>query len=443
MTGARFTAPAVKPRTVYLIVAALLLVTAAGAPTEAKALAAAPVGIAALIAIGAGFVVRGSTALTPWALMSGALLLYAVSRMTSAMGWLMEAAQLICLATAAVVGMFQLRVPIGRGRTPSISARTRWGSVLVAGTLCAVAIGLRLSSLPVLQWITRGSTRGSQERAEIASDYGRPVKLGRLQDPSITESSGLAASRANPGLLWTHNDSGHDPLVYCIDTTGASCGTWTVTGAHARDWEDIAVGPGPVVGESYLYIGDIGDNGRTARTVTIYRIPEPHVDPARLSDPGRPHVTAAADALQLRYPDGPHDAETLLVHPFTGDLYVVSKEVVSGVYKAPAPVNGSTITTLDLIAELSIFANLSDRTGGAISPDGRRVALSTYGGAFELVLDTSARTPFDSIWSQTPTRIASTSLAQLEAITYGADGRGVFMTGEGPHSPIFEVRNGS
>jgi len=161
--------------------------------------------------------------------------------------------------------------------------------------------------------------------------YGPPVLLGRL-DPAVDESSGLAASRRQPGLLWTHNDSGDDPVVYCADRQARSCGAWRVAGAAARDWEDMAAGPGPRAGQSYLYLGDIGDNGRNRDQVVVYRVPEPAAPAAPGAGRG---TTEPAERIPLRYADGPRNAEALLVHPTTGDIYVVVKEpLTAGVYKA-------------------------------------------------------------------------------------------------------------
>lgn len=299
--------------------------------------------------------------------------------------------------------------------------------------------------VPLVRWIQDGSAdaRG-QQRAVSKSSYERPEKVGRLEDASLSESSGLAASWANPGLLWTHNDSGYDPLIYCIEPSGESCGVWEVAGAGAQDWEDIAVGPGPEAGQSYAYVGDIGDNYQARETVTVYRVPEPSVDPSsQRSTSASPRATAAASAIELRYPDGSHDAEVLLVHRHSGDLYIITKELVSAVYKAPAPLRTSDVTKLERVASFSIFANLSDRTGGSISPDGTRVALSTYGGAFELALPaaTSGRpgAAFDSIWDRRPARIGVADLSQSEAITYTVDGSAVILTGEGRRVPIYRV----
>ena len=68
-----------------------------------------------------------------------------------------------------------------------------------------------------------------------------------MAQPALVEASGLVASRAQPGLLWAHNDSGGAPEVFAIGEDGSDRG-WSVAGAAARDWEDMAAGPGPAEG---------------------------------------------------------------------------------------------------------------------------------------------------------------------------------------------------
>ena len=261
--------------------------------------------------------------------------------------------------------------------------------------------------------------------------------LGRIDDPDIDESSGLVASRRNPGRLWTHNDSGDDPVVYCLDGQARMCGVWRVTGAEAFDWEDIAAGPGPRAGEPYLYVGDIGDNIDQRSQIVVYRVLEPTVGgPGPVGTKAAPTPTEKADGLRLRYPDGPHNAEALLVHPVTGDVYVVTKDPRgAGVYKAAAPVDPATVTTLARLATLRFGGDVV--TGGDVSPDGTRVALCTYSGGEELVLP--AWGPFDGIWSEPPAPVTLGPRLQGESIAYRLDGRALLTTSEIYPSPLQEV----
>jgi hypothetical protein len=273
--------------------------------------------------------------------------------------------------------------------------------------------------------------------AAAAGGYGPPVVLGQVDDPAIPESSGLVASRRNPGLLWTHNDSGDGPFVYCLDRRAAGCGVWRLTGAEAVDWEDIAAGPGPRPGEPYLYVGDIGDNGADRSSITVYRVVEPAVSAGGGRTRSAASATAPAEALRLRYPDGAHDAEALLVHPTTGDVYVVTKGLLRAtVFKASAPLSPAAVTTMTAVASLSLGVDVV--TGGDISPDGRRVALSAYGSGLELELPAAA-TSFDAVWSQQPSRVNLGLRRQGEAVAYRLDGRALLTTSEGSSFPLQEA----
>lgn len=266
--------------------------------------------------------------------------------------------------------------------------------------------------------------------------------LGTVNDPALNESSGLAASRRNPGLLWTHNDSGDDPFVYCLDLQAHSCGAWRVAGAEALDWEDMAVGPGPRPGEPYLYLGDIGDNLGTRGEVVVYRVPEPVAGQGGASPTkASPATTAPADALRLRYPDGPHNAEALLVHPSTGDLYIVSKDAQSArVYKAAAPVDVTKVTTMVQVGTVRLGSStrgLELVTGGDISPDGRRVALSSYAQGYEVEVPAGA--PFDDVWAGRPVPVTLGPRLQGESIAYRLDGRALLTGSEVLPWPLQQV----
>jgi hypothetical protein len=280
-----------------------------------------------------------------------------------------------------------------------------------------------------------------------SSGYGAPVHLVNLENQSIKESSGIAASRRNAGILWTHNDSGDGPFIYAFDRQGKNRGVWRVTSAKAVDWEDMAIGPGPRRGRSYLYLGDIGDNSKKRDQITVYRVAEPQVAPKDTSSTvQKPLETEAADVIRLKYPDGKYDAETLLIHPFTGDLYVITKVMgaPARVYKLRAPAPKSGVSTLSYVGELR-FPNqfLGFITGGDISPDGRKVVISDYLGACELILPEKRGTAFDEIWKQSPLPVDIGGFPgvrrQGEAICYRADGMAILATSEGVPCPLIEV----
>ncbi|MDB4921979.1 hypothetical protein [Mucilaginibacter sp.] len=185
----------------------------------------------------------------------------------------------------------------------------------------------------------------------------------------LLEISGVAASKTNPGILYIHNDSGNANQVYLTNGSGADNGTLTITPYGNRDWEDIAVGPGPIAGKSYIYIGDIGDNDSKYGSVFIYRFPEPDLKGTAL-----PLISniASVDKIELKYPDGPRNAETLMVDPLTKDIYIASKESnLSKIYVARYP--QSTTSPAVLTPVVQLYFNKA--TSGDISPDGTEILL--------------------------------------------------------------------
>lgn len=270
--------------------------------------------------------------------------------------------------------------------------------------------------------------------------YGPATQLSVLKDKSVKESSGIAASRTVPGVYWTHNDSGDGPYVYAFDTRGTSRGVWRVAGATATDWEDIAAGPGPKPGVSYLYIGDIGDNQSKRSEIVVYRVPEPDLKTGARAK-SKATSTAQAEIFRFRYPDGSHDAEALLVHPRTGNLYIVTKILLGdpGIYEATAPLTAGGTSTLNLIGTLSVPSLLGGIiTGGAISPDGRRVAFCDYLQGYEAVLENGSA-DFNTIWKRPLISISLGKRAQGEAITYRLDSKALLMTSEGSPMPLMQV----
>ena len=288
---------------------------------------------------------------------------------------------------------------------------------------------------------TRATNPLQNSQRSSPETYGRPTVTGHIKAREINESSGLVAAQTR-GIYWTHNDSGDGPFIYAIDDKGALRGIWRVSGATARDWEDIAAGPGPDPHKRYLYVGDIGDNESNRQEVVVYRFPEPSVVPTNTRPTkAKARNTELAEAIRLRYPDGPHDAETLLVHPFTGDIYVITKILLGQavVYKASPPFPSANAKVLVRKAELNVPSLLGGLiTGGDISPNGRRVALCDYLRGYELLLP-DGETNFDDIWKQPFTRIDLGKQGQREAIAYRQDGKALLTTSEGIGSPLIEV----
>jgi hypothetical protein len=232
--------------------------------------------------------------------------------------------------------------------------------------------------------------------------------LGRVSGP--TELSGLVLAR---GRFWTLNDSGGTPQVFAVDRDGELAQTVTLAGATNVDWEDIAARG------STLYVGDIGDNLAQRETIAVYRLAAP--------PPGTTSVTATR--IDLRYPDGPHDAETLLVDPRSGTLAVITKHYggLARVYVGRK--------TLKLAAKLQLGLGEA-LTGGDVSAGGATIALRSYDRVFVWTRrpDESLARAFKREPCTAPVNLIEEG--QGEALALARDGRAFYTIPEGPNPPL-------
>jgi hypothetical protein len=202
--------------------------------------------------------------------------------------------------------------------------------------------------------------------------FGPQQNKGLVEFNEINEASGIAASRKNIGVLWTHNDSGDSARIFAMNTHGKHLGVYYIKGATNRDWEDIAVGPGPVDDENYIYIAETGDNFAQYDTKYIYRVPEPDVDSNQAPVYS---ILKNFDVITFKYPDGPRDAETILVDPLTKDIYIVTKrEENVKVYLASYPQSLKDT----IIVEYVLTLPFTMIVGGDISYNGEEILLKTY-----------------------------------------------------------------
>ncbi|RYD91110.1 MAG: hypothetical protein EOP54_22980 [Sphingobacteriales bacterium] len=260
---------------------------------------------------------------------------------------------------------------------------------------------------------------------------------GRIQSKDAREVSGITASRINKDIYYVHNDSGDTSRFFAITPAGKVRSTiyykWdTSRNVLEHDCEDIATGPGPVKGKNYIYIGDIGDNGATRSYITVYRMQD---QPAFAT---QKVVHTTAQAVNLKYPDGRRDAETLMIDPIDRLLYIVTKRFDSvTVYTAPLNYRHNDTITLTKRCRL-FFPGIKPFkwiTAGDISPDGKQVLLKNYERVYYW-----QRKKGEAIW-QTLQRKPSRPFYQPEklgeAVGFTADGKGYYTTSEGVYSPIF------
>jgi hypothetical protein len=244
-------------------------------------------------------------------------------------------------------------------------------------------------------------------------------RLAELTDKKLDEVSGLAASFANPGFLWTHNDSGNPPIVYLVGEDLKIRLACRLKGVRNRDWEDITVGPGPDPGKRYVYVADIGDNNANHKLKYIYRFEEPV-----LGNQSGEIIITSFDKIVFRLEDGEKDTESVMIHPETKNIYLVSKrEKPVYLYELQYPyAAGDTLTAKKIIS-----LPLTQIVAAGFSPDGQEIVMKNYDNIYYWNLN--HRTIQNALRDK-PAVLNYTEEPQGEAIAFKLDGSGFYTLSE-------------
>ncbi|MFT7424116.1 MAG: hypothetical protein ACI9O5_000049 [Algoriphagus sp.] len=259
-----------------------------------------------------------------------------------------------------------------------------------------------------------------------------PKAIREIKADKFEELSGIAFSRVHAGVFYGHTDSGGKSSIYIFNADGEELGEIKLEKVANRDWEDIAVGPGPG-GNSYIYIGEIGDNAAVHDEIFIYRIPEP----TKLT----PESEVKPEKIKLTYPGGARDAETLMVDPISGDIYIISKrDKNNNIYCLPAARFNEKEAELGKVGEL----NFTSSVAGDISSDGNQILIKSYLNIYywtrkagESIEQALSREPLMLIYNPEP---------QGEAIGFQPDGKAYYTISEkrfdiNPTLYRYEARN--
>jgi hypothetical protein len=236
-------------------------------------------------------------------------------------------------------------------------------------------------------------------------------------------------SRKNPDVLWLHND-GDEEQIFAVTTTGRLV-TRVRVDVHLIDLEDIAIGPGPEKDVDYLYVGDIGDNQSGRPDVRVVRFAEPALQTVQ----DKKIDATGVEEFRLRYPDGPHDAEALLVDPTTGEVCIVVKEKHrSRLYRLAAE---DLRTDSPAMLELDGYLNVADVSAGDISPEGDLIILrdEDRGWIWNRLSGSSVASSLQR--AGRPVLVRAAGQAQNgEAVGFAPDGKSYYTVSEGDQEAI-------
>ena len=255
----------------------------------------------------------------------------------------------------------------------------------------------------------------NQRSEEEHSPFIEGRITGTNTNKHLEETSGIAASRRYPGYLWAHNDSGHQPRLFLLDSLGQTRSMFQVEGVTNRDWEDIAIGPGRD-STNYIYIGDIGDNLAVHDFKFIYCVKEPPLDYA-----GPLPVEAR---LIVRMSDQPRDTEALMADPISRNLYLVTKrEHEVWLYEIRDPFLTDTLTAFKMHK-----LDLRHVVAADISTDGSEILIKSYHAVYYW-----KRSPGQSIpdaLKADPISLTYKPEPQGESIAWALDGSGYYTLSE-------------
>lgn len=310
----------------------------------------------------------------------------------------------------------------------------------------AFAVGILLGGIACTPANPSAHDSAVRVRKESLGAALRNVSTVAMHAPKLLkENSSATMSRRQPGVFFSINDSGNDPLLFGLDTTGADRGVWTILGSTNTDWEDSAIGPCSADnGASCVYIGDTGDNDAMRPGRVIYRVVEPDVVP---SNSGKVVGSLKAEALLYRYQDRPHDVEAMYVPP-NGDVVLITKRPISvrlghfrdalvfrlssSLWGSKTPVVATLVDSLPIVPGSSPFRLITD---AALSPDSKHLAVRTYAQVYIFATDSLTGAVNHAI-APSVCDVTSLSEYQGEGVSWANnDGRLIF-TSEGKKSPL-------
>lgn len=278
-----------------------------------------------------------------------------------------------------------------------------------------------------------GGETGAMAACSVCTSWGAPQALGKVAAGDLNALSGMAASWRNPGVIYVHND--HDqPVIYALGENAGLLARVTLSGVVGHDIEDMEVSRCPA--GTCLFAADIGNNLSPRTEFGIFRASEPAIAQGDVERA----LTVPAERFAFRYGDAPHNAESLIIDPTTGAVYIVTK-VAAGQPSAVYHLETFDLGKVNLavkIADLPVPApGDQPATAGTAQPCGAGFLLRTGNTLYEFRIPVG--TPFADAFHVTPIKVPAAVEQQSEAVTYQPDGRGYYTTSEGATPPLDRV----
>ncbi|MCP2336858.1 YncE family protein [Actinomadura rupiterrae] len=265
-----------------------------------------------------------------------------------------------------------------------------------------------LAGCAVLPAALAGTPAAAAAPNPVPTSSPQASQAFRAEDARLSDPGALARGIAHPDVWWTLD--ARKARVFAVGDDGRTKASFTVPGT--RGWDTLAVVKGDG-GAGTLYLADLNGTGAKHDTLTFYKVPEP----AKLAD-----GALAAKAYQVTYPDGAHEAGTVLGDPSEQRLYVVTRAAgAASVYALPAALGSRVVNRLTRVRRLPFGVR-----GGAFAPDGRVVLRGT--GDVRVLAGIRDKV----------TQVLRTS-AKGDAVAVAPDGRHVLIAESGAHPRVFAL----
>jgi hypothetical protein len=294
----------------------------------------------------------------------------------------------------------------------------------------------------IIAWVALMLAAGCDSGRLCAEAYDGATISGVLTDRRLTEASGMAASRLNPGRYWVHNDGGHEQRLFLIDQRGFSQGSVLVDQVKNIDWEDMA--SFEQNGKSWLAIGDIGDNGGVRGSLSIHVFEEPAVAQEQTLTP--------AWSIEFTLEDEPHDIESMAVDVQSDQFLLLTKRAYpSLLYGLPihpktAPNTARIIATVrgiprptqqEIDADPAMGKYRKQPTAMDIDPSGQLAVVLTYQHGY--LFDRREDESWAEAMTRSPTLLRLPPIPQGEAVAFGPEGV-IVATSEKWPAPVMIAR---
>ncbi len=235
------------------------------------------------------------------------------------------------------------------------------------------------------------------------------------------EISGIADSQKNPGYCWGQQDSGNPPEIILINHDGRVTKKVYLKGATNLDWEDIATVTIPGSTDKWLLVAETGNNLLNKAEFVVYRFPEPIISQDTIS---------TYQSIRFSYADGTYDTEAILSDA-SGDIYLITKrDAKSRIYRLAFPQSLTDLNTAQFLAELPYNGVVS----AATSTSGNELIIKTYSQLKHY--NRKAGQSMAECLRQTPVELSYQLEPMGEAVTFTANGSGLFTLSEKGPNPL-------